>query len=143
MRLNCQLPLLLVLHLGANDMLKLRAMLEQPDDEVHALRVLRRLSMVPITAQLESVTGIGAFMRELSTDETVQAAAEAGSEAAAQAATLTTRVVSLWERQLEEERQQRDAQRLRSARPAPEKREKKKDPNCKACNGAHRAHTCK
>jgi hypothetical protein len=63
-------------------MLKLHAMLEQPDDQAHTLRVLRRLSTVPITAQLESTTDICALLRELSTDETVQAAAEAGSEKA-------------------------------------------------------------
>ena len=131
------------LYLGATDMLKLHVMLEQPDDTAHALCVLRRLSTVPITAQLESTTGILALMRELLTDGTVQAAAEAGSEEAVQAASLTMRIISAWEAQLKEEHQQRDAQRQRSVRPAAEKRERKKDPNCRACNGAHRVHMCR
>ena len=104
------------LYLGASDMLKLHAMLEQPDDQAHALCVLRRLSTVPITAQLESTTGILALMRELSTDEIVQAAVEAGSGEAGQAASLIMRIISVWEAQLEEERQQRDAQQQRSVR---------------------------
>ena len=124
-------------------MLKLRAMLEHPDDQAHALRVLRRLSTAPITGQLESTTGICALVRELSTDETVQAAMEAGSEEAAEAATVATRIVSAWEAQLEEERRQQEAHRQRNTRPAAAQREKRKDPNCRACQGAHRAHTCR
>ena len=113
-------------------MLKLRAMLEQPDDQAQALRVLRRLSTAPITGQLESTTGICALVRELSTDETVQAAMEAGSEEAAEAATVTKRIVSAWEAQLEEERREQEAHRQRNARPAAAQREKRKDPETAA-----------
>ena len=59
------------LYLGASDTLRLRAVLEQPKDQSHALRVLRRLSMVPMTLKLEETTGIAAFVAELQADETV------------------------------------------------------------------------
>ena len=53
------------LYLGAQDMLKLRTMLEQPHDLVHAERVLRRLSMTPMTSKLDETTGFVALMAEL------------------------------------------------------------------------------
>ena len=85
------------LYLGAADMLKLKAVLEAPNDAAHAQRVLRRLSMVPMTMQLDTTTGFLAFMVELSTDETVQATVQAGAEEAVQAASLITRILSTWE----------------------------------------------
>ena len=96
-------------------MLKLQAMLEQPDDEAHALRVLRRLSMAPITAQLEATTGLLAFMVEQSTDERLRDAAQAGAEEAARAATLATSIVRAWQAQLAEEQKQREAAQQRKA----------------------------
>ena len=132
------------LYLGATDMLKLLAMLEQPDDQTHALRVLRRLSTVPMTAQLESTTGFLAFLVEQSTDPRLEAAIEAGVEEAVQVATLAASIVRVWEAQLVEERRQWEAQQRKAQTPAAEKCvKKKKDPNCRACQGAHRAHTCK
>ena len=68
------------LYLGANDMLKLKAMLEEPDAPAQVLRVLRRLSMVPMTIQLNNSTDMLEFMVLLSTDDTVQAAVQAGVE---------------------------------------------------------------
>ena len=86
------------LYLGAHDMLKLRAMLEEPDDLEHAERVLRRLSMVPMTSKLDETTGFVAFMAELSCQETVQAAVQAGAEEAVHATALIARIVSTYER---------------------------------------------
>ena len=135
------------LYLSAADMLKLKAMLEQPDDVAHALRVLQRLSTVPITRQLEETAGILAFLVGLSADETMQAAVEAGEEEAKQAVTLMARIVSTWEAQLTEEQKQREAAQTRqrrdaSAEVAP-RQQRQKDPNCLACQGRHRPHTCK
>ena len=130
------------LYLGAHDMLHLRAMLEQPNDAEHTQRVLRRLSMAPMTAQLDTTTGFVAFMIELSNDETVQAAVQAGAEEAVQAASLITRIVNTWKAQLREEQKQRDAHlRQQPAVTAP-KEKRPKDPNCLACQGRHRPHTC-
>ena len=85
------------LYLGASDMLKLRAMLEEPDSPAQVLRVLRRLSMAPLTIQLNNATDMLEFMVSLSTDDAVQGAVRAGVEGAAEVATLATRVVSVWE----------------------------------------------
>lgn len=135
------------LYLGASDMLKLKAMLEEPTDMVHTQLVLRRLSMVPMTIKLNETTGFAAFLVELSSDETVQAAVQAGAEDAVHATTLIARIVSTWEVQLSEEHKQRDAaQALRrrdaNAEAAP-RQPRQKDPNCLACQGRHRPHTCK
>ena len=135
------------LYLGAADMLKLKGMLEEPTDMAHAQLVLRRLSMVPMTCKLDETTGFVAFMAGLSSDETVQAAVEAGAEAAVQTVTLITRIVSTWGAQLGEEQKQLDASRQRlvrrdaNAEVAP--KQKPRDPNCLACQGRHRPHTCK
>ena len=79
------------LYLGATDMLKLRAMLDEPDTPAQVLHVLRRLSMAPLTIQLNKSTDILNFMVSLSTDGTVQAAVQAGVEGAAEVATLAAR----------------------------------------------------
>ena len=133
------------LYLGAADMLKLKAALEEPNDLAHALRVLRRLSMVPMTTRLDTTSGMVAFLAELQSNETVRAAAEAGGEAA-EAVTLMTRIASTWDAQLEEEQKQRDTQPQRqqdaNSEAAP-KRKRPLDPNCLACQGRHRPHTCK
>ena len=135
--------------LGASDMLKLQAMLEEPNDMAHAQCVLRRLSMVPMTMQLDATTGFLAFMVELSTNETLQAAVQTGEEEAVHAAALIARIVSTWQAQLSEEQKQRDAaaqtrqRRDANAEAAPHRQQQKKDPNCPACQGKHRAHTCK
>ena len=50
------------LMLGAHDMLRLRAMLEEPTNMAHAQLVLRRLSMVPMTIKLDETTGFVTFM---------------------------------------------------------------------------------
>ena len=135
------------LYLSAADMLKLKAMLDAPDDAAHAQRVLRRLSMVPMTVQLDTTTGFLAFLVELSTHETVQAAVQAGAEDAMHATALIARIVSTWEAQLSEEHKQRDAakaQRRRDANAeAAPRQPRQKDPNCLACQGRHRPHTCK
>jgi hypothetical protein len=138
------------LYLGASDMLKLRAMLEEPNDLTHALRVLRRLSMVPMTMRLDTTSGMVAFLAELQANETVRAAVQAGAEAAVQAVTLMARIASTWDAQLEEEQKQRDSQirkqlGRRDANADPlNSRVKKKGPDlCAACQGRHRPHTCK
>ena len=136
------------LYLGATDMLKLRAMLDEPDTPAQLLHVLRRLSMAPLTIQLNKSTDILNFMVSLSTDGTVQAAVQAGVEGAAEVATLAARVVSVWEAQLEDERKQRDTSVRhmghQKADAESEKAKKRpKDPSCRACQGQPRAHTCK
>lgn len=123
------------LYLGVSDTLRLRSMLEQPSDQAHALLVLRRLSTAPITLRLEETTGIAAFMAELQTDETVQAAALAGVDEALQASDLISRIVSVWEAQLETERKQRDAHTKRQqscAHALPLKQKRAKDPDRKS-----------
>ena len=141
--LSDQLGVSSALYLGAHDMLKLRAMLEQPDDLAHAERVLRRLSMVPMTSKLDDTTGFVAFMAELSGQETVQAAVRAGAEEALNATALIARIVSTWEAQLKEEQKQRDAAtNMRQRQEAAPPQQRQKDPNCLACQGRHRPHTC-
>ena len=132
-------------------MLKLRTMLEQPKDPAHLLRVLWRLSTVPMTLQLDATSGMSAFFAELQADESVLAAVDAGVEEAVQAVALLARIVSVWERQLGDERRDRDARLVRGQRrvhaagtvccDVPEKRAR--DPTCAACQGKHRAHICK
>lgn len=133
------------LYLCAADVLKLRAMIEQPEDPAHLLRVLRRLSSVPMTLQLDATSGMVAFFAELQADETVCAAVGAGVEEAVQAVALMARTARVWEKQLEEQRRERATRlerRQHAAEPAT-KEKKAKDPNCAACQGRHRAHTCK
>ena len=145
--LSDQLGVSSALYLGAHDMLKLRAMLEQPDNLAHAECVLRRLSSVPMTSKLDDTTGFVAFMAELSGQETVQAAVQAGAEEAVHATALIARIVSTWEAQLGEERKQRDdaaaKTRQRQDATAAPRQPRQKDPNCLACQGRHRPHTCK
>ena len=129
-------------------MLKLRAMLEEPDSPAQVLCVLRRLSMAPLTIQLNNSTDMLEFMVSLSTDDAVQGVVRAGVEGAAEVATLATRVVSVWEAQLEDERKQRDASvrhmgRLKADAMSEKAKKRPKDPSCCACQGQHRAHTCK
>ena len=66
------------LYLGASDLLKLRAMIEQPEDQAHALRVLRRLSTVPMTGQLNVATSMLACLAELSVGRREGAGSGAG-----------------------------------------------------------------
>ena len=78
----------------------------------------------------------------------MQQAVLAGVAEAVQAAELMSRIVSMWEAQLKKERTQRDAhaerqERQRGAHVVPTKRKRPKDPSCPACQGKHRAHTCK
>ena len=117
------------LYLGAHHMLKLRAILEQPDDKAQGMRALRRFSMARLTSKLEEATGILAFMRELSTDETVQDAAQLGEHDALEAVTLSARTVRAWEMHLDEERRQKEATAAKK-RPAPAgaRAVKEKDP---------------
>ena len=97
-----------------------------------------------MTSQLNASTGMLACLAELSADARVRAAVQAGAEEAVEAAALLARITSAWEAQLEEEQRQRDAQQQRNMlAAAPARKEKRKDPNCLACQGRHRPHTCK
>ena len=132
------------LYLSASDVLKLRAMLEEPNDLAYAQRVLRRLSMVPMTIKLDETTGFVAFLAGLSSEETVQAAVQAGAEGAEWVVTIIARIVSTWRSQLDEEQEQRELARQDSKAAAASNKSKRfKDPNCAACQGRHRPHTCK
>ena len=133
------------LYLGASDLLKLRAVIEDPPDVDHAMRVLRRLSTVPMTSQLDAATGMLSCLSTLAADEAVQEAVHAGAEVAVEAAGMIARIISVWEAQLEEERKQRSAHPpVPTAKPAPApKAPRVKDPFCLACQGKHRAHTCR
>ena len=108
------------------------------------MHVLRRLSTVPMTGQLNASTGVLSCLEALSADETLQAAVQAGASEAVEADALLARITSAWKAQLEEEQRQRDAQQQRNLpAAAPARKEKRKDPNCIACQGRHRPHTCK
>jgi hypothetical protein len=63
--------------------------------------------------QLNETTDLLAFMDELSRDETVQAAVQAGVEEAVRAAALIARIVIVCTAQLDEEQMQRDAAQAR------------------------------
>ena len=130
------------LYLGASDLLKLRAMIENPCDVEHATRVLRRLSTVPMTSQLDGATGMRACLASLAGNETMQAAVHEGAEEAVEVAEVIARLIRVWEEQLEEEQRQRNAHAAPTPKPAP-KPQRVKDPFCLACQGKHRAHTCK
>ena len=89
--------------------------------------------------QLNETTDFLAFMDELSRDETVQAAVQAGVEEAVRAAALIARIVIVCTAQLDEEQMQRDAAqaRQRSGRSGANecgghgpKEKLQKDPNC-------------
>ena len=100
-----------------------------------------------MTSKLDETTDFVAFMAELSCQEIVQAAVQAGAEEAVHATALIARIASTWEAQLSEEHKQRDAaqaQRRRDANAeAAPRQPRQKDPNCLACQGRHRPHTCK
>ena len=121
---------------------------EATPEEDNAAR--RRPQHPPMTSKLDETTGFVAFMAELSGHKTVQAAVQAGVEEAVHATALITRIKSTWEAQLSEEQKQRDAAQARqqSGRrgadaEGPPKKKPPKDPNCLACQGRHRPHTCK
>ena len=124
------------LYLGMTDMLKLKAALEEPEDATHVKCTLKRLSMVPMTAALESESGIVACVRELRTDEALQAAAAEGNADAKSISKLMGRLVSAWDAHIAKERESTErAQAVAEALAW-------KDPSCLACQGRHRAHTC-
>ena len=67
---------------------------------------------------------------------------------ARKAASLIENIIRVWKRQLKEQEEQREehvahAERQQQGRSAPAREKKAKDPNCPACQGKHRAHTCK
>ena len=86
-------------------------------------------------------------MAELLSQEAVQEALQAGAEEAVHATTLIARIVSTWEAQLSEDQTQKDAaqrrQRQDATAEAAPRQQRKQDPNCLACQGRHRPHTCK
>ena len=88
-----------------------------------------------------------ALMAELLSQEAVQEALQAGAEEAVHATTLIARIVSTWEAQLSEDQTQKDAaqrrQRQDATAEAAPRQQLKQDPNCLACQGRHRPHTCK
>ena len=107
------------LYLGAEDVLKLRALLES-SDESNTLRVLERLKSVPMTRELRDSTHIDESLIYLR-DST-----EAGLVTA-----LAARILEVWEGQI--------------AKEAPQPKPKPAAPplkECPACRGQHRAHTC-
>ena len=96
--------------------------------------------MMPMTLVLDRNTSMVEFVSELQATETLQAAVQAGDVEAASLAQLCARIASMWRAQLEEERRQRQPPPQPDGKPGPKPRFK--DPKCRACNGAHRAHTC-
>ena len=74
------------------------------------------MTMVPMTIQLDATSGMTAFFAELQADETVRAAVDAGVEEAVQAVALMARTARVWERQLGEQRQERDTRLERGQR---------------------------
>ena len=116
--LSNELGVSATLYLGAEDVLKLRALLES-SDESKTLRVLERLKSVPMTRELRNSTRIDesvAYLRD-STEGLVSA--------------LAARIVEVWEGQMAKEAPQ--------PKPKPAVLPPKE---CPACRGQHRAHTC-
>ena len=96
--------------------------------------------MTHTTLSLDRMTGMVAFISNLQTDETLSVQV-GNAEAVGSVAHLCARIVSTWHAQLEEERRQRQPPPQPQGKPGPKPRFK--DPRCPACNGRHRAHTCK
>jgi hypothetical protein len=103
-------------------------------------RVLRRLSMVPMTTKLDATTGMLSFMAKLQVNEALQGAVQAGEVEAISIADLISRILGTWGAQLKEEQRQQQLREL--ARHPPPKPARVRDPTCAACRGRHRAHTC-
>ena len=128
------------LYLGASDMRKLRDIISDTSEYTQTERALHRFSMMPMTIVLDRNTSMVEFVSELQTDEALQLAVQAGDVQAAHISHLCARIVSVWRAQLAEERRQRQPPPQPVGKPGPKLRFK--DPKCRACNGAHRTHTC-
>ena len=114
--------------LSVSDTLKLHGVLEAPADSTQLMCALRRLAMAPLTRGLSASTRI---------DEAVSAV-QADESARADARELSARIVNVWRMQLEEERRQHEL----AHRPGPNPRSGPGRETCRACQGAHRRHTC-
>ena len=114
--------------LSVSDTLKLHGVLEAPADSAELMRALRRLAMAPLTCGLSASTRI---------DEAV-AVVQADESASEDARELSARILNVWRRQLEEERRQHEL----AHRPGPNPRSGPGREACRACQGAHRRHTC-
>ena len=127
-------------YLGANDVRKLMKIIDDATDYTQAEPALHRLSMARVTIALDRATSILASVSLYREDEALQVAVHAGHVEAASVVQLCTRIVATWRAQLEEERRQRQPPPQPAGKPGPKPRFR--DPKCRACNGAHRAHTC-
>ena len=107
------------LYLGAPDVLKLRAALDEHAEAPATLRrVLARLKLVPLTRDLRDSTRI---------DESVSALT---THADGEVSGLAARIVEAWAMQLA-----REPRKSAAPRALPK-------PKCKACAGQKRSHTC-
>ena len=120
-------------NLGGSDMRKLCQVINEPSSTEHLSCALRRLLTTKLTPELSRATGVDEAMVRLVDHES------------AEVRELSVRIMSAWSAQLEAERQRREleaeGQRLAS-RPGP-KPKGTGALGCRACQGAHRAHTCK
>ena len=131
------------LYLGATDMLKLKAVLESSDDRDHGARALRRLAMVPMTAKLARTTGIAAYMAKLQFElEQSELDVPGVCEELRSTIESVARIRRTWDTQISEERAAEDRRLAREAAAKAPKPPRPKDPECLACQGRHRAHTC-
>ena len=120
------------LKLGAGDMLKLLKFIDEPRDSAQLVGVLRRLSMSPLTPELSRSTRIDDAVLRLAT------------HAEPEVRELSAQITRAWSTQVaaELQRQAAELQRRRQAsRPGP-KPHGTGAAGCRACQGAHRAHTC-
>ena len=108
-------------------MLKLRKVIIAPPSTDYLLCALRRLSVSRLSLGLSCSTGIDGAVGGL----------EAHEDAAVR--DLSARIVSTWALQVAEDRKHRQL----ASRPGPKPRAWGPGSDmCKACRGAHRAHTC-
>ena len=127
-------------YLGAHDVRKLLTMIDDATDYMQTEPALRRLSMAHATLALNRTTSMVASLSLFREDEAVKMAVQAGHVEAVSIVRLCTRIVETWQAQLAEECRQREPPPQPAGKPGPKPRFK--DPNCAACRGRHRPHTC-
>jgi len=113
-------------NLGAADMLKLRQMIDEASNTELLARVLRRLSVARLSPELSRSTGIDEAVAGLEPPQEDNGVRE-----------LCEQVAGAWRVQVAEELRRRELASRRGPKPRGTGAH-----SCKACQGAHRAHTC-
>ena len=112
-------------NIGAADMLKLRHLLDEPHNTELVARVLRRLSVAQLSPELSRSTGIDEAVAGLEVHE------ENGVRQ------LSVHIAAAWRVQAADELRRREMARRPGPKPSGTGAH-----GCRACQGAHRAHTC-